>query len=138
MGRVMAIDVGQKRIGLAVTDPGGIIATGLGTVSVAEIFNYISDYAAGEELDMFLVGMPLQMNNMPSESVKYVEPFIRKLKKKFPSVPVRLADERFTSKLARQAMIQGGLGKKARKDKALADKISAVIMLQSFLEGKNQ
>lgn len=136
MGRIMAIDVGQKRIGLAVTDPHGIIATGLETVGVNDIFKYLSDYAAVEKLDMFLVGMPVQMNNMPSESVKYVKPFIKKLKKTFPYITVKLADERFTSKLAMQAMIEGGLGKKARKDKALADKISAVIMLQSFLDGK--
>lgn len=136
MGRIMAIDVGQKRIGLAVTDPQGIIATGLETVGVNDIFKYLSDYAAVEKLDMFLVGMPVQMNNMPSESVKYVKPFIKKLKKTFPYITVKLADERFTSKLAMQAMIEGGLGKKARKDKALADKISAVIMLQSFLDGK--
>jgi putative holliday junction resolvase len=136
MGRIMAIDVGQKRIGLAVTDPQGIIATGLDTVNVSEVFNYLSGYAEGEKLDMFLVGMPVQLNNMPSDSVKYVEPFIKKLKKAFPSVPVRLADERFTSKLAMQAMIDGGLGKKARQDKALVDKISAVILLQSYLDGK--
>ena len=137
MGRIMAIDVGQKRIGLAVTDPLGIIATGLDTVGVSGIFEYLAIYTEKEKIDLFLVGHPLQMNNKPSESVKYVEPFVKKLKKTFPDIPVRLTDERFTSKLAKQAMITGGSGKEARKNKAMIDKISAVIMLQSFLDQEN-
>lgn len=134
MGRIIAIDVGQKRIGLAVTDPDAIIATGLDTVNVSVIFEYLAAYTVKEKVDLFLVGHPLQMNNKPSESVKYIKPFLKKLKKRFPCIPIRLADERFTSKMAKQAMITGGLGKKARKNKAMIDKISAVIMLQSFLE----
>lgn len=130
----MAIDVGQKRIGLAVSDPLRMIATGLDTVHVSEVFSYISDYTRNEQVDLFVVGMPLQMNNTPSEAVKYTEPFIKKLEREFPSIPVKIADERFTSKLAGRALIDGGAGRKKRQDKALVDKISAVIILQSFLE----
>ncbi len=137
MGRILAIDVGQKRIGLAVTDPLGIIATGLDTVSISKVFEYLAAYSEKEKIDLFIIGHPLQMNNKPSESVKYIEPFFKKLKKTFPDIPVRFADERFTSKLAKQAIIAGGHSKEARKNKAMIDKISAVIMLQSFLDQEN-
>jgi putative holliday junction resolvase len=134
MGRIIGIDVGQKRIGLAVTDPLGIFATGLDTVPVSEIFNYLLKYKEKENVDVFVVGSPLKMNNMPSESVKYIEPFVKKLIKTFPEIPVRRIDERFTSKLAKQAILDSGTRKMARRNKELVDKISAVIMLQSFLD----
>ena len=130
----MAIDVGQKRIGLAVTDPLGIFATGLDTVSVAGIFNYLKEYTAKEKVDAFVVGLPLQMNSKPSESSRFVDPFVKNLAKIFPSIPIERIDERFTSKIARQAMIDGGTSKTGRRNKALVDKISAVIILQSFLD----
>jgi putative holliday junction resolvase len=134
MGRIIGIDVGQKRIGLAVTDPLGIFATGLDTVAVSEIFEYLLRYKEKEKVDAFVVGSPLKMNNTPSESVKYIEPFIKKLVRVIPEIPVRRIDERFTSKLAKQAIIDSGSRKMARRNKAIVDKISAVIMLQSFLD----
>ncbi len=137
MGRIMALDVGQKRIGLAVTDPLRIIATGLDTVHVSEVFDYIEQYLQKESVDLFVVGYPVQMNNNPSLSVEYIEPVVSKLKKRFSSIPVKWMDERFTSKMAMQAMIDAGAGKKSRRNKAAIDKISAVIMLQSFIESEN-
>jgi putative holliday junction resolvase len=134
MGRILGMDVGQKRIGLAVTDPLKIIATGLDTVSVAEIFNYLKDFTAREEVETFVVGLPVQMNNNPSESAIYIDPFIKKLVKAFPDIPVRRIDERFTSKIAKQTMIDAGTTRAARRNKAVVDKISAVIMLRSFLD----
>lgn len=133
MGRILGIDMGQKRVGLAVTDPLRIIATGLATVPVSEIFSFLSGYTEKEKVDLFVVGLPSRMNNKPSDSVKYVEPFVRKLTKAFPEIPVKQFDERFTTKMAKQAMVEGGAGKEKRRDKAMADKISAVILLQSFL-----
>jgi putative holliday junction resolvase len=134
MGRIVGMDIGQKRIGLAVTDPLGIFATGLDTVAVSDIFRYLSDYTEKEKIDTFVVGSPMKMNNLPSESTRYIEPFVRKLATKFPGIPVRRIDERFTSKLARQAILDSGIRKMARRNKAMVDKISAVIMLQSFLD----
>ncbi len=130
----MGMDIGQKRIGLAVTDPLRLIATGLDTVSVNELFNFLVAYTEKENIDLFVVGAPLQMNNQPSESVKYIKPVINKLLKTFPEIPIRYIDERFTSKLAKQTMIEGGTSKKARSNKGMIDKISAVIILQSFLD----
>ncbi len=134
MGRILGIDAGQKRIGLAVTDPLRIIATGLDTVPVAEVFRYLSDYTKKQKVDFFVVGYPLNMDNVPSDASRYIEPFINKLTETFPEIPVYRADERFTSSMAKQAMIDGGLRKMARRNKAVVDKISAVIMLQSFLD----
>jgi putative holliday junction resolvase len=134
MGRIVGIDAGKKRIGLAVTDPLKLFATGLTTVPFNEIFKFLNGYSVNEKIDAFVVGMPVQLNNNPSESVSYIVPFIKKLKELFPGIPVITIDERFTSKMAKQAMIEGGLQKKARRDKALADKISAVIILQSYLD----
>jgi putative holliday junction resolvase len=134
MGRILAMDVGQKRIGLAVTEPLGLIATGLETVHVADIFNFLSGYIQKEKVELFVVGLPLQMNNKPSEAGKFIDPFVKKLSKMFPEIPVRRIDERFTSKMAMETMISGGTGRETRRNKALADKISAVIILQSFLE----
>ena len=133
----MGIDVGQKRIGLAVTDPLRIISTGLDTVPVSQIFTYLSEYVRKEKVDIFVVGSPVTMSNQPSGASKYVDPFVRKLKKMFGQIPVRLMDERYTSRLAKQAIIDSGIGKKARRDKGRVDKISAVIILQSFLDQEN-
>lgn len=137
MGRIIAIDYGRKRVGLAVTDPLRIIATGLDTVPASQIINYLKEYLSQNAIDVFLVGYPKQMNNELSEAIQYIDPFIAKLKKEFPNVPVVLADERFTSKIAMRTMIEGGMKKTDRRDKAMIDKISAVIMLQSYLEYNN-
>jgi putative holliday junction resolvase len=136
MGRILGIDYGRKRVGLAVTDPLQIFASPLNTISAHDIDNFIAEYMASEQVDAFVIGYPVQMNNEPSESVKYIDPFIRKLKKKFPGIPVHLADERFTSQMAFRTMIDGGLKKKERQNKALIDMISASIILQSWLDKK--
>jgi len=136
MGRIMAIDYGTKRVGLAVTDPLGIFASPLETVATADFENFIEDYLSHEQLDAFVIGYPVQMNNLPSESVKHINPFIKKLRKTYPQIPVHLADERFTSKMAMRTMIDGGVKKKDRQDKSLIDKISASIILQSFLDSE--
>jgi putative holliday junction resolvase len=136
MGRIIGIDVGQKRIGLAVTDPLGIFASGLDTVNVSEIFAYLQEYSAKESIDAFVVGAPRMMNNMPSESVKYTEPFVKKLKRTFPGIPVKRIDERFTSVIAERTMRESGMRKMERRNKEIIDMISAAIMLQSFLDQK--
>jgi putative Holliday junction resolvase len=134
MGRILAFDYGQKRTGLAVTDPLQIIASPLLTVTSHELENFLLDYLKKETVDEFVIGYPVQMNNKPSDSVKYIDPFIKRLGKLFPGKPVHLVDERFTSKIALQTIIDGGVKKKERRDKSLADKISASLILQSFLE----
>ncbi|MCX6301264.1 MAG: Holliday junction resolvase RuvX [Bacteroidia bacterium] len=136
MGRIIGIDYGKKRIGLAVTDPLKIFASPLKTVSVQEFDAYIDEYLKSEQVDAFVIGYPVQMNNKPSESVKFIDPFIKKLKKRFTGKPVYLVDERFTSKMAFRAMIDGGIKKEKRKDKTLIDKISASLILQSWLDKK--
>jgi len=137
MGRILGIDYGNKRVGLAVTDPMQIFASPLNTISAHDIDNFIAEYMASEQVDAFVVGYPVQMNNEPSESVKYIDPFIRKLKKKFPGIPVHMVDERFTSQMAFRTMIDGGLKKKGRQNKSMIDMISASIILQSFLDSRN-
>jgi putative Holliday junction resolvase len=137
MGRIIGIDYGNKRIGLAVTDPMQMFASPLNTVSPAEFNIFITDYLKKEEIDAFVIGYPVQMNNQPSESVKYINPFIRKLKKTFPGKPIHLVDERFTSKIAMQTMIAGGVKKKERQNKSMIDKISASIILQSFIDSRS-
>ncbi len=132
------MDVGQKRVGLAVTDPLRIIATGLDTVPVGKIFEYLDEYTGREKIDLFVVGSPLQMNNKPSDSVKHIEPFVKKLCKKYPEIPIKRFDERFTSKMAKQTMIDSGISREARRNKAMVDKISAAIILQSFLDQQNK
>jgi len=134
MGRILAIDYGQKRVGIAVTDTLQLIANGLTTLPVNEVMKFLEDYVAKEPVELFVVGLPKQMNNEASESMKYIEPFVARLKKKFPIIEVKYVDERFTSMLAQKAMIDGGLKKKDRQDKALVDRISATIILQSYLE----
>ena len=137
MGRIVAIDFGQKRTGIAVTDPLQIIANSLTTIPSGEVISFLIDYAVKEKVDSFVVGYPRQMNNSLSESVRYIDPFIERLKKAFPGTGVFLVDERFTSKLAVQTMIMGGVKKKARQNKALVDAISATIILQSYLESRS-
>ena len=136
MGRIIAIDYGRKRTGLAVTDPLQMIANGLTTVSSGEVVHYLVNYVAKEVVDLFVVGLPKQMNNEPSENMKYVEAFVAHLKRAIPSIPIQYYDERFTSVMAHQAMLSGGLKKKKRQEKGLVDEISAVIILQAYLESK--
>ena len=137
MGRILAIDYGQKRVGLAVTDPLQMIANKLTTVHSKDIWDYLKEYTEKEEVETIVVGYPKQMNNEASEAVRYVNPFVKKLVKEYPQINIELVDERFTSKMAFQTMIDGGLKKKKRQDKALIDAISAVIILQSYLEQLN-
>ena len=134
MGRILAFDYGQKRIGLAVTDPMQIIASPLTTVVPSEIESFLQNYLKKEIVDEFVIGYPVQMNNKPSEAVKYIDPFLKRLGKLFPDKPLHLVDERFTSKMALQTIIDGGVKKKGRRDKMLVDKISASLILQAFLE----
>ena len=136
MGRIIAIDYGRKRTGLAVTDALQIIANGLCTVPSGDVTEYLRKYVSQENVDLFVVGQPKQMNYEPSENMRYVSAFVNRLHKIIPDIPVEYADERFTSVLAHQAMIDGGLRKKRRQDKALVDEISATIILQGFLEKK--
>jgi putative Holliday junction resolvase len=136
MGRLLAIDYGLKRTGLAVTDPLKIIATALETVPTSEIFSYLQQYIQQENVEAFVVGMPKGMRNEDTDITKAVERFSASLQKKFPEKPVYLHDERFTSKMALDALIAGGTSKKYRRKKENIDKVSAVIILQSFLETK--
>ena len=138
MGRILAIDYGRKRCGVAVTDVMQIIATGLQTVPTAELMNFLKQYVQKEQVDTFVVGHAKQMDATDSESMQYIKPFVEKLKKEFSNTPVELIDERFTSKIAFQAMIDGGLKKKQRQDKALIDTVSATIILQSYMEQKQR
>ncbi|MBE0651088.1 MAG: Holliday junction resolvase RuvX [Bacteroidales bacterium] len=137
MGRILAIDYGQKRTGIAVTDELQIIATSLGTVATKDIWNFLTEYNQKEKLDTIVVGEPRDMQNRPSDSSRFVEPFVNKLRKTFPNLKIERFDERFTSKMAQQAMIDGGLKKQKRQDKALVDSISATLILQSYLESLN-
>lgn len=134
MGRIIALDYGRKRTGIAVTDPLQIIANGLETVQTAQLMNFLTDYIAKESVERVVVGLPKQMNNDYSESMEYITPFVNRFKKLFPEIPIEYVDERFTSVLAHRAMIDGGLKKKDRQNKALVDEISATIILQSYLE----
>ena len=134
MGRVLAIDYGQKRVGLAVTDELRMIAGALATVHSKDVITFLKDYTSREKVDCFVVGYPLTLQNQLSESARFTEPFVRLLQKTFPAIPVERVDERFTSKMASAAILQSGAKKKDRQDKGLVDKVSAVIILQSYLE----
>ena len=136
MSRILAIDYGRKRTGIAVTDPMQIIANGLTTVPTGELMDFLLDYMKREKVERIIIGHPKQMNNQDSESMKYIVPFVNRLKKVLPDVPLEMVDERFTSVLAHQATLAGGLKKKDRQNKALVDEISATIILQSYLESK--
>lgn len=136
MARILAIDFGTKRTGIAVTDAMQIIASGLTTVDTKQLLQFLKDYIANEAVELFLVGEPKQMDNSASESEVYILPFISKLEKAFPNIPIKRVDERFTSKMAFQTMIDSGLKKNQRKNKALIDEISATLILQSYLYSK--
>ncbi len=133
MARILSIDYGQKRTGLAVTDPLQIIAGGLATVSTSELFDWLKAYLAKEPVERIIIGEPRQTNGQPSENMARVQQFVNRWRKAVPEVPIEFFDERFTSVLAHQAMLQGGLKKKARQDKALVDEISATIILEDYL-----
>lgn len=133
MGRILAIDFGKVRTGIAVTDELQIIASGLTTVNTDVLIPFLKEYCSKEKVELFLVGKPKQMNNTDSESEALIVPFLLKLSKEIPSIPIERVDERFTSKMAMQTMIAGGLKKKQRNNKALVDEISATIILQSYL-----
>lgn len=136
MSRILAIDYGKKRTGIAVTDPLQIIANGLTTVPTHQLMDFLLNYVRQETVERIVIGHPKQMNNEDSENMKNIVPFMNRLKKKLPDIPVELFDERFTSVLAHQAMLAGGLKKKDRQNKALVDEISATIILQSYMESK--
>jgi len=136
MGRILAIDYGKVRTGIAVTDELQIIASGLITVLTKELMSFLNTYVQTENVDTFVIGLPKQMNNEASESEALIGPFLDKLAKKFPNILIQRVDERFTSKMALQTMIDSGLKKKQRKNKALIDEISATIILQSYLSKK--
>ena len=134
MGRILAIDYGVKRTGLAVTDPVRIIATALTTVETPTLLAYLKDYCTREEVDVFVVGEAKHMDGTPSESMQYIEPFVATLKESFPGKEVVRMDERFTSKIAFQTMIDSGLKKKDRRNKGMIDQIAATIMLQDYMK----
>ena len=133
MGRILSVDYGRKRTGLAVTDSLQLIAGGLATVSTSELFTFLADYIQKETVDRIVIGEPRQNDGSPSENMARVMEFVCRWKKKYPDIPVVLYDERFTSVLAHQAMLDGGLKKKSRQNKALVDEISAVILLQDYM-----
>jgi putative Holliday junction resolvase len=135
--RILAFDYGTKRIGIAVTDPLQIIATGLDTIHPKDIIKYLKDYIAKESVELFVVGEPLQMNGTPSQSTPHIKGFITLLKKHFPEVPVERIDERFTSKMASAVVAQSGFKRSERQNKARLDTISATIILQSYLEKRS-
>ena len=136
LGRILAFDFGEKRTGIAVTDELQIIASGLTTVDTKKIFSFLTAYLKKETVELFIVGEPKQMNNTASESEQFIQPFVKKLSTTFPKIPIKRIDERFTSKMAFQSMIDSGLKKKQRQNKALVDEISATIILQTYLSSK--
>jgi len=137
LARILAIDYGKIRTGIAITDELQIIASGLTTVDTKKIFSFLTEYLKNETVELFIVGEPKQMNNTASESSQIVNTFVEKLGLTFPKIPIKRIDERFTSKMAFQSMIDSGLKKQQRKNKALIDEISATIILQSYLSQKN-
>ena len=134
MGRILSIDYGKKRTGLAVTDPLRIIASALTTVETKELEKYLADYFSKNEVDVIVLGKPSQMNGQPSETMRYIEPLAGRLRHAYPDKEVVLYDERFTSVMAHRTMLESGIGKMARRDKALVDRISATIILQSYMD----
>ena len=136
MGRILSIDYGKKRTGIAVSDQLQIIANGLTTVETSKIFDFLNEYLQKEDVSCIVVGLPKQMNNEPSENMKRVEPFVNRLKKLYPQIPVEYWDERFSSKMAEQTMRDAGLKKKDRQNKELVDEISAAIILQGYMESR--
>lgn len=137
MARIISIDYGKKRTGLAVTDPLQLIAGGLATVSTHELFDYLCSYVEREPVERIVIGEPRQPNGQPSENLARVQQFVNRWRKAMPQIPIEYYDERFTSVLAHQAMIEGGLRRKARQDKALVDEISATIILQDYMRSRH-
>lgn len=133
MGRILAIDYGQKRVGIAATDDLQLVSNGIATVRSIDIWQFLEDYLIEHDVAKIVVGEPKDMMNRPSDASRFIEPFVKKLKNKYPQIAIVRFDERFTSKMAFDAMIEGGLSKKKRQDKALIDKVSATILLQSYL-----
>ena len=136
MARILSIDYGKKRTGLAVTDPLQIIAGGLATVATSELFDYLQAYISREQVEMIVIGEPRQPNGEPSENLARVQQFVNRWRKAVPQVPIQFYDERFTSVLAHQAMLDGGLKKKARQNKGLVDEISATIILEDYMRSR--
>lgn len=136
MGRIMGIDYGRKRTGVAVTDPLQIVANNLATVPTHTLMQFIKDYMAREQVERIIIGQPTQLNGKPSESMKYITPFVNRLRKELPDMPIVMYDERFTSTIAHQAMIDGGMKKTDRRDKARVDAIAATIILIDYLQSR--
>ncbi len=138
MSRILAIDYGKKRSGIAISDPLQIIANGLTTVETSHLVDFLTDYLQKESVEAIVVGLPKQMNNELSENMKRIEPFVNRIRKLFPNTRIEYFDERFTSKIAFQTMIDGGAKKKTRQNKALIDEISATIILQGYMESQRK
>ena len=136
MGRILGIDYGRKRTGIAVTDPLQIIAGNLATVPTHTLMQFIKDYMTREQVELIVIGQPTQLNGQPSESMRYITPFANRLRHELPDVPVVMYDERFTSTIAHQAMIDGGMKKSDRRDKARVDAIAATIILNDYLQSR--
>ncbi|MEA2042205.1 MAG: Holliday junction resolvase RuvX [Bacteroidota bacterium] len=134
MSRILSVDYGRKRVGIAVTDPARIIANGLTTVHAKDIFSFLDDYFSKKEVEIIVVGYPTDLKDRATDATEFVNPFIKKLVKRYPEKDIHTYDERFTSKLASMSILQSGLKKKARQNKALVDQVSATIILQSFME----
>lgn len=137
MGRILGIDYGRKRTGVAVTDPLQIVAGNLATVPTHTLMQFIKDYMSREQVELIVIGQPTQLNGEPSESMKYITPFVNRLRKEMPDMPIVMYDERFTSTIAHQAMIDGGMKKSDRRDKARVDAIAATIILNDYLQSKH-
>lgn len=137
MGRLLAIDYGRKRCGIAVTDTLRICANGLTTVRACDLMAFLKDYCGREPVDKIIVGLPLRMDGSPSESSRYIEPFLKQLRREMPEMPLERYDERFTSTLAHKAMLDGGLKRMARRDRNLVDEIAATIILNDYLSSRN-
>ncbi len=136
MGRILSIDFGRKRTGIAVTDVLQIVANGLATVPTAQVVDFLKKYMAQEPVDLIVVGQPKQLNGQPSESTRYLNPFLARLKREIPGVPVEMYDERFTSSIAHRSMIDGGMKKMDRRDKDIVDTIAATIILNDYLQSR--
>ncbi len=137
MGRILCLDYGKKRVGVAVTDPLQIIATGLTTIDTKDVYTFLEEYLSKEDVELLVVGLPRQLNGELSDSYRYIKPFLGTIKKRMPNLKIEMCDERFTSKIAQRAIIDGGVRKSVRReDKGLVDMVSATIILQSYMEGR--
>lgn len=136
MGRLLALDIGRKRSGIAVTDILKISANGLPTVNTSDLISFLKDYCSRENVEFFIIGEPKTLNGNPSHSMQYIRPMVNKIKKEFPLIPVVMYDERFTSSIAHREMISGGFKKKDRQEKGRADEMAAVLILTSYLESR--